>query len=299
MSNLSRGSSSLDVQGRSLVRNHKSSRTIFEIVMTLISTVCVIVTLIPLFAVLFYVFVKGSARLNLDLFTKLPPAPGQTMGGIASAILGTIQVVAIAALIAIPFGVLAAIFLSEFGGNSTTVRWIRFGTNVLAGVPSIIAGVFAYSLIVLKTGSFSVVAGAIALAVLMLPTIIRTTDEALQIVPQEIRWASVGVGASNYQTALQVVLPAALPAILTGVTLAVARAAGETAPLLFTVVYTNNWPRNPLSPTLPSLAYLVYEFARGFDKVLQEFAWAGSLVLVFLVLLTSMIARFATRQRQF
>ncbi len=299
MSNLSQGSSSSDFKVPSLVRNNKSSRAIFEIVMTTMATACIIITLIPLFAVLFYVLVKGSARLNLDLFTKLPPAPGQTTGGIASAILGTIQVVAIAALIAIPFGVLAAIFLSEFGGNSKTVRWIRFATNVLAGVPSIIAGVFAYSLIVLKTGSFSVVAGAIALAVLMLPTIIRTTDEALQIVPQDIRWASVGVGASNYQTALQVVLPAALPAILTGVTLAVARAAGETAPLLFTVVYTNNWPKGPLAPTLPSLAYLVYEFARGFDKVLQEFAWAASLVLVFLVLLTSVIARFATRQRQF
>lgn len=299
MSNLSYDSNSLEFKPPSLVRNNKSFRAIFEIVMTTISTACIIMTLIPLFAVLFYVLMKGSARLNWDLFTQLPPAPGQKTGGIASAILGTIQVVAMAALVAIPFGVLAAIFLSEFGGNSKTVRWIRFVTNVLAGVPSIIAGVFAYSLIVLKTGSFTVLAGSIALAVLMLPTIIRTTDEALQIVPQDIRWASVGVGASNYQTALQVVLPAALPAILTGVILAVARAAGETAPLLFTVVYTNNWPGGPLSQTLPSLAYLVYEFARGFDKVLQEFAWAGSLVLVLLVLLTSMIARFATRQRQF
>jgi phosphate transport system permease protein len=299
MSNLAKNPNSSESKSFSLVRNPRSSRDIFELLMTGIASACLVITLIPLVAVLFYIFLKGSARLNLDLFTKLPPAAGQTTGGIASAILGTIQVVSIATLMAVPFGILAAIFLSEFGGNGQVVRWIRFTTNVLSGVPSIIAGVFAYSFIVLKMGGFSVLAGAIALSVLMLPTIIRTADEALQIVPQEIRWASVGVGASNYQTVLQVVLPACLPAILTGVTLAVARAAGETAPLLFTVVYTNNWPGGIFSQTLPSLAYLVFEFARGFDKVLQEFAWAASLVIVFLVLLTSIIARFATRQKQF
>ncbi len=287
-----------DPKAQGLIRDRGRPREIFDIVMTGISGACIAITLIPLFAVLIYVLFKGAARLNLDLFTKLPPAAGQSTGGIASAILGTIMVVAIAALIAVPFGVLAAIFLAEFSSDQSA-KWIRFATNVLSGIPSIIAGVFAYSLIVLTFGQFSVMAGAIALAVLMLPTIVRTTDEALQIVPREIRWASVGVGASNYQTVLQVVLPAALPAILTGVTLAVARAAGETAPLLFTVVYTNNWPRGPFAPTLPSLAYLVYEFARGFDKTLQEFAWAGSLVLVLLVLITSILARWATRQSQF
>lgn len=287
-----------DPKAQGLIRDRSRPRDIFDIVMTGISGACIAITLIPLFAVLIYVLFKGAARLNLDLFTKLPPAAGQSSGGIASAILGTIMVVAIATLIAVPFGVLAAIFLAEFSSDKIA-KWIRFATNVMSGIPSIIAGVFAYSLIVLATGQFSVLAGAIALAVLMLPTIVRTTDEALQIVPREIRWASVGVGASNYQTVLQVVLPAALPAILTGVTLAVARAAGETAPLLFTVVYTNNWPRGPFAPTLPSLAYLVYEFARGFDKTLQEFAWAGSLVLVLLVLITSIIARWATRQSEF
>ncbi len=290
--------SSLDPKAQGLIRDRSRPRDIFDIVMTGISGACIGLTLIPLFAVLIYVLFKGVGRLNLDLFTKLPPTAGQTTGGIASAILGTIMVVAIAALIAVPFGVLAAIFLAEFSSEKSS-KWIRFATNVLSGIPSIIAGVFAYSLIVLATGQFSVLAGSIALAVLMLPTIVRTTDEALKIVPKDIRWASVGVGASNYQTVLQVVLPAALPAILTGVTLAIARAAGETAPLLFTVVYTNNWPRGPVAPTLPSLAYLVYEFARGFDKTLQEFAWAGSLVLVLLVLVTSIIARWATRQSEF
>ncbi|MDE5106211.1 MAG: ABC transporter permease subunit, partial [Trichodesmium sp. St17_bin3_1_1] len=146
---------------------------------------------------------------------------------------------------------------------------------------------------------FSVFAGGVALSVLMLPTIIKATDEALQIVPRDIRAASVGVGASNYQTVLQIVLPAALPGIITGITLSIARAAGETAPLLFTVVYSNNWPRGPLSPTLPSLAYLVYEFSRSFDLVLQEFAWAGSLILVLLVLITSILSRWATSKKEF
>jgi len=143
--------------------------------------------------------------------------------------------VGIASLIAVPFGVLAAVYLSEFS-KGQIARWVRFATNVLSGVPSIIAGVFAYGLFVVNMGGFSAIAGGAALAVLMLPTIVRTTDEALQIVPQDIRWASVGVGASNYQTVLQVVLPAAIPAILTGVTLAIARAAGETAPLIFTAL---------------------------------------------------------------
>lgn len=278
-----------------LEKNKSNPEVIFEMVMTGISGACIAITLVPLFAVLIYVLIKGGKRVNFDLFTQLPPAPGYETGGIANAILGTIMVVAIASVIAIPFGVLAAVFLSEFS-EGKTARWIRFATNVLSGVPSIIAGVFAFSLIVLTTG-FSAFAGGVALSVLMLPTIVRTTDEALQIVPQDIRWASVGVGASNYQTVLFVVLPAALPAIITGVTLAIARAAGETAPLLFTVIYTDRWPRGPFAPTVPSLSYLVYEFARSPFKVLQEYAWAGSLVLVFLILLTSILARLATRKK--
>ncbi|MEB3278218.1 MAG: phosphate ABC transporter permease PstA [Lyngbya sp.] len=287
-----------DSGANALVRDRRRPREIFDIVMTGISGACIGLTLIPLFAVLIYVLIKGINRFNIALFTQLPPVAGQEVGGIASAIVGTIMAVAIATLIAVPFGVLAAIFISEFSGGKVA-QTLGFITNVLSGIPSIIAGVFAYSLIVLATGQFSVFAGAVALSVLMLPTIVRTTTEALQIIPQDIRAASVGIGASNYQTVLQIVLPAAIPAILTGVTLAIARAAGETAPLLFTVVYTNNWPRGPFAPTLPSLAYLVYEFARGFDKTLQEFAWAGSLVLVLLVLATNILARWVTRKSSF
>jgi len=265
--------------------------------MTALAGACITITILPLFAVLLYVLGKGFARLNLDLFTKLPPAAGLTGGGIANAIIGTLVVVGIASAIAVPIGVLAAVYLSEFSDRKTA-RWIRFATNVLSGVPSIIAGVFVYSLIVLTTGTFSALAGGIALSLLMLPMIVRTTDEALQIIPQDIRWASVGVGASNYQTVLFIVLPAAVPAIITGVTLAVARAAGETAPLIFTALNSNFWPRGLMAPT-PSLSVLVYNFATSFDAKLQELAWAASLVLVFLVLLTSVLFRWATRKKMY
>lgn len=277
------------------LKKSSNPRSLVGILLTGLAGVCLTLTLLPLFAVLFYVGIQGFSRLNLDLLTKLPPPPGLSGGGIANAILGTFMTVGIGALISIPFGVLAAVFLSEFSGPKTA-QWIRFATNVLSGVPSIISGIFAYAIIVVTTGTFSAVAGGIALAVLMLPTITRTTDEALQIVPQDIRWASVGVGASNYQTVLRVVLPAALPAILTGVTLAVARAAGETAPLIFTALNSPFWPKGLWNPT-PSLSVLVYNFAMVPYQPLKELAWAASLILVLLVLLTSVISRWVTRQK--
>ena len=271
--------------------------------MTFLSGLCLVLTLIPLFLVLFFVIVQGFSRLNLDLLTKLPPPPGLSGGGIANAIIGTVVVVGIATAIAVPVGVLAAVYLSEFSGENQIARWVRFASNVLSGVPSIIAGIFAYGLLVASgVVGFSAIAGGLALAVLMLPTIIRTTDEALQIVPQDIRWAALGVGAYNYQTVLKVVLPAAVPAILTGVTLAIARAAGETAPLIFTALYSNFWPKvspQGLSEPIATLSVLVYNFAIVPFKPQQELAWAGSLILVLLVLTTSILARWATRQKTY
>lgn len=262
--------------------------------MTILAGACLVITLLPLFAVLIYVISQGIDRLDLNLFTKLPPPPGLKGGGVGNAIIGTLITVGIGTLISLPFGVFAAVYLSEFSSGKMA-RWIRFATNVLAGVPSIIAGIFAYGIIVVTTGKFSAFAGGIALAVLMLPTIVRTTDEALQIVPQDVRWASVGVGASNYQTVLKVVLPAATPAIITGVTLAIARAAGETAPLIFTALNSSFWPRGIWNPT-PTLSVLIYNFSTVPFKPLQELAWAASLILVFLILLTSVLARWATRK---
>jgi phosphate transport system permease protein len=294
MSNYLQDQNSAGFPAGSMTRSYSSLRSLFGIVMTILAGACLLIALIPLFAVIIYVLSQGISRLNLDLFTKLPPPPGLKGGGIANAIIGTLMTVGIGTLISVPFGVLAAVYLSEFS-KGQTARWIRFATNVLAGVPSIIAGIFAYGVIVVTMGGFSAVAGGIALAVLMLPTIVRTTDEALQIVPQDIRWASVGLGASNYQTVLQVILPAAIPAILTGVTLAIARAAGETAPLIFTALNSPFWPRGIWQPT-PSLSVLVYNFATVPFKPQQELAWAASLILVIMILLTSILARWATRK---
>lgn len=283
------------VTAQALARSQSSPSAIFNTVMTGLAGACLAIALIPLFAVLIYVLIRGFNRLNLDLFTQLPPAAGLTGGGIANAIVGTLILVGIGAAVSVPFGVLAAVYLAEFS-NATTARWIRFATNVLSGVPSIISGVFAYGILVVTTKEFSAVAGGVALSVLMLPTIVRTTDEALQIVPRDMRWASVGLGASDYTTVLRMVLPAALPAIITGVTLAVARAAGETAPLIFTALFSFFMPSGLFEPT-PSLAVLVYNFAIVPFQAQNELAWAASLILVFIVLLTSVLARWATRSK--
>jgi phosphate transport system permease protein len=285
---------------RSLTRSPLSSRTLFNTVMTVLAFICGILALIPLLAVLYYVIIRGFSSLNLNIFTELPPAPFGKNGGFGNAILGTLLMVSIAAIISIPFGVLAAIYLTEFSSQKVA-RWIRFATSVLSGVPSIIAGVFAYGIVVLSLvklnlGSYSALGGGFALAILMLPIIVRTTDEALQLVPQDLRQASVGLGATNFQTVSQVVLPAALPAIVTGSTLAIARAAGETAPLIFTALFSSFWPDSILKPTA-SLAVLVYNFATSPYQSWQSLAWAASLILLLMVLTTSIIARWVTRKK--
>ncbi|ABA22094.1 phosphate ABC transporter membrane protein 2, PhoT family [Trichormus variabilis ATCC 29413] len=289
-----------DFPERSLTRAPMSGRTLFNTMMTGVAFLCGALALLPLLAVLSYVIIKGFSSLNLSIFTELPPAPLRQGGGFGNAILGTLLMVGIGALISIPLGVIAAIYLTEFSSGKLA-RWIRFATNVLSGVPSIIAGVFAYGIIVLtlvklNLGSYSAIGGGFALAILMLPIIVRTTDEALQLVSQDLRQASVGLGATNFQTVTQVVLPAALPAIVTGSTLAIARAAGETAPLLFTALFSPFWPNSLFKPTA-SLAVLVYNFAISPFKNWQSLAWAASLILVLMVLITSIIARWATRQK--
>ncbi|MHC5670625.1 phosphate ABC transporter permease PstA [Nostoc sp.] len=285
---------------RSLTRSPTSGRTLFNTVMTVIAFTCGVLALLPLLAVLSYVIIKGFSSLNLAVFVELPPKALQKGGGFGNAILGTLLMVGIAALISIPFGVLGAIYITEFS-SANVARGVRFAANVLSGVPSIIAGVFAYGIVVLtlvklNLGSYSALGGGFALAILMLPIILRTTDEALQLVSQDLRQASAGLGATNFQTVSQVVLPAALPAIVTGATLAIARASGETAPLLFTALFSNFWPDSLFQPTA-SLAVLVYKYAISPFKNWQSLAWAASLILVFMVLITSIIARWATRQK--
>lgn len=284
----------------SLKRNPTSPRTLFGLIMSGIAGLFTILAIVPLVIILAYLLGKGIAALRPGIFTELPPPPLVPGGGFGNAIVGTIIMVGIGMLISVPVGIMAAIYLSEFS-KGKLADWIRFFTNVLSGVPSIIIGVFAYGVIVLTTRSYSAWAGGFALAILMLPIIVRTTDEALKLVPQEVRQAAIGVGANDYQTVLQVVLPAAIPAIITGVTLAVARAAGETAPLLFTALFTQYWPNwnNLLFEPTASLAVLVYNFAIVPFQNQQELAWAAAFILVLLVLLTSIISRVATARRTY
>ena len=281
---------------RKSLMDRPSGQSYFGMFWTAIAGLFTVMALVPLILVLAYVLFRGFSRLDVAAFTELPPTPlGDESGGFANALLGTLVMVGIGALVSVPFGVLAAIYLSEFS-RGTVPRWIRFATNVLSGVPSILMGVFIYGLFVITTGSYSAVAGGFALGVLMLPIIVRTTDESLQIVPKQVRWAALGMGASKFQTVWRVVLPAALPAIATGLTLAVARAAGETAPLIFTALFSQYWIDELWQPTA-SLSVLVYNFATVPYEGQQRLAWAGALILVGIVLLTSILSRWATRKQ--
>jgi phosphate transport system permease protein len=283
-------------KAREAIADRPAGQSYFGMFWTAVSGLFTLMALTPLILVLVYVLIQGFSRLDLAALTELPPAPlAAEAGGFANAILGTLIMVGIGALVSVPFGVLAAIYLAEFSYGQAP-RWIRFATNVLSGVPSILMGVFIYGLFVLTTGSYSAVAGGFALGVLMLPIIVRTTDESLQIVPKEVRWAAVGMGASKFQTVARVVLPAALPAIATGLTLAVARAAGETAPLIFTALFSYYWIDGLWQPTA-SLSVLVYNFATVPYEDQQRLAWAAALILVALVLLTSILSRWATRKQ--
>jgi phosphate transport system permease protein len=280
-----------------LKKSATSPRTLFSSVMTWLAFACAGLALIPLFAVSAYVLINGFSRLRPSVFWELPPAPGLAGGGFGNALVGTILTVGLAALFSIPFGVIGAIYLSEFGRDTQLAEWISFFTNVLSGVPSIVVGAFAYATVVLTTGTFSAVAGGVALAVLMLPTIVRTATEALESVPRDYRQAAVGLGATRVQTTMKVVLPAAVPAILTGVMLAVARAAGETAPVLFTASFSRYWNTTLLQPTA-TMSRLVFDFATSPFKSQQELAWAGSLVLVALVLITSVLSRLIVNRKR-
>jgi phosphate transport system permease protein len=276
-------------------------RTAFSIILTWIVGLMTIAALVPLFAVLWMLIWRGGKKLSTALFTQLPPAPLEQGGGFGNAILGTVIMVAIATLITVPLGVLTGVFLAQAPRDSKLAAGVRFSAKVLTGFPSILAGVFAYGAIVLATGGYSALAGAIALSILMLPTIILTSESAISMVPAKMKEASIGMGATSAQTALMVLLPTAAPGILTGVMLAIARAAGETAPLLFTALFSNYWITsgghfNLMQPTA-SLAVLIYNFSGMPFKNQVELAWAAALVLVALVLITNLIGQSFSRQQ--
>ena len=247
--------------------------------------------------VLGYVATQGFKGLNLELFTQLPRPAGVEGGGLKSAILGTLELVAIAGAIGIPVGLLAGVFVSEFNRNRLGPV-VRFCADVLNGIPSVVIGLFAYAAFVLPFGHFSAWAGGAALAVMMVPIVARTTEEIVKLVPQSYREAAAGLGATKVQTILTVVIPAAKNGIVSGVMLAVARVAGETAPLIFTAFGSDQLATNPNQP-VSSLTMKIYQYAGSpYDDWVRQ-AWAGALVLLLIVLLFSVIARIATRPAQY
>jgi phosphate transport system permease protein len=284
-----------------LERSPFERRALTSLLLTIGVWTAAVIAGIPLVSVLWMLIVRGGSRLSLSLFTELPPAGFEMGGGFGNAIVGTVVMVGIAAIISIPVGVLSAVFLAEMGPNSRLAQAARFATKTLTGLPSILAGVFAYAVVVLLTGTYSAPAGGLALAVLMLPTVVLTAEEAIRAVPRITRDAAFGMGCTRTQVVWKVLLPTATPGILTGVMLAVARAAGETAPLLFTALFSSYWLFEGGQPRLmqptASLAVLIYNFAGMPFENQIELAWAASLVLVLMVLVINVTSRLIGRRR--
>ncbi|MBD2676560.1 MULTISPECIES: phosphate ABC transporter permease PstA [Nostoc] len=266
-------------------------RVIFTYLMNAIAFGFTIIVLIPLLSILWEIFIRGISGIKGEVFVK-----SVIDNGFGNAILGTITMVAIGAFLSIPTGVMTGIFLAEFGENPIA-NIVRFITSILTGVPSIVVGIFAYGIIVLTTKGFSAIAGGFALAVIMLPVIILTTEESLKLIPTSQRLASAALGGTRFQTTFRIVVTAAIPGITTGVLLAVARAAGETAPLLFTALFSLDWSEGLLSPTA-SLPVLIFNLYNDPDPEKNQLVWTTSIILLGLILCVSIISRVVISQRK-
>ncbi|NJM73715.1 MAG: phosphate ABC transporter permease PstA [Scytonema sp. RU_4_4] len=266
-------------------------RLIFNYGMTVIAFLFSALALIPLLSLLWEIIGRGMTSIKPSMFVT-----SVIYDGFGNAIVGTLEMVAIAALFSVPTGVMTGIFLSEIGKGNRMGRSVRFVASILTGVPSIVVGVFAYAVIVLITKQFSAIAGGFALSILMLPVIVLTTEEALKLIPTSVRLGSAALGGTRFQTTFRVVVTAAIPAITTGVLLAVARAAGETAPLIFTALFSLDWSSNLLGPTA-SLSVLIFNLYNDPSPEKTALVWTASLVLVGIIMLISILSRVFTRRR--
>ena len=295
---LSTDSASGLFQRRSLNLNPSLGRNRINRLLTLISASFSVIAILPLVLVLAYVLLQGGRLISLSLFTQLPPIPGMDGGGIGNAVIGTIIVTLIATVITLPVGIGGGVYLSEYAGTGWFGQLVSFSNDVIAGVPSIISGVFVYGAIVATRlffgQSYTALAGGVALSVLMLPTVIKTTNEGLKLVSNDLRLGAYGVGASRFVTITRIVIPAALTPICTGVVLAIARAAGETAPLIFTALFSPFWPDGLLQP-ISTMSVLIFNFAIMPYPPQNELAWAASFVLVVMILAANLISRWITR----
>lgn len=249
-----------------------------------------------LFFILGYITYHGISALDWDFFTKLPKPVGETGGGMANAIVGTVKLLALASLIGVPIGFLGGVYLSEYGRKNTTGFLIRYAADLLNGIPSIVMGIFAYTIVVLPMGHFSTVAGGVALGIMMIPIAVRSSEEFLKLVPDSVREAGLALGLPEWKVISFIVIPTALRGIVTGVMLDLARVAGETAPLLFTAFSNRFWSRGWLEPTA-SLPVMVYTYAIAPYEDWHRQAWAAGLVLLMLVLAANLLSRLILHHR--
>lgn len=271
-----------------------NKRRTINLIMTSLTAICAIVAVGILLIILSYIALRGVTSINLEFLTDTPKPVGEG-GGIGNAILGTLIMVGLGALMGMPLGIAAGVYLAEFG-NSRFASFARFITDTLTGVPSIVVGIFIYTLIVLPMGHASAFAGSLALALIILPIVARTTEEMIRLVPQNLREGALALGAPQWRVTMNVVLPAAASGIATGAMLAVARVCGETAPLLFTALgsrFYNHYLDQPMA----SLTVQIYNYAIGPYDVEHKMAWAATLVLMTIILLTNITVRYLTRKK--
>ena len=274
-------------------RRRNYYRKIKNQVMVGVTIGATVLALIPLFLVLGYLIGKGASSVNWNFFTKEPAPVGQAGGGMANAIVGTFELVALAMAIGVPIGVGGGIYLAENSGRRLS-QTIRFAADIMMGIPSIVVGIFVYAVVVRPMGGFSTLAGSIALAIIMIPLVTRTTEEMILLVPHELREASLALGVPRWRTTLLVVARTAMSGIATGVILAISRVAGETAPLLFTAFGNRFWSTSLVQP-VASLTVQVYTYAISPFADWQRQAWAGALVLTLIVLTLELGVRWVTR----
>ena len=263
--------------------------------MTALMLAATAAVLIPLGLIFCHIMKMGFSSLNLDFFTQIPKPPGETGGGMANGMLGSLVMIAMASLIGLPVGIFGAIYLAEYGGGRTSTA-IRFAADVLSGTPSIITGMVAYTLLVVPLKGFSALAGAVALAMIMIPIVLRTTEEQLKMVPGSLREAALALGVPLWRTSLKVTLRSALSGVMTGILLAIARVAGETAPLLFTALGNQFWGKKLTEP-MAAIPLQIFNFAIAPYEDWHRLAWAGALVLVTVMFSLSITARYFGRSR--
>lgn len=278
--------------GAAIPMRHRRRRAVSAIILGLTGLAAVL-TVVPLVLILGYLVRAGAGALNADFFLHTPAPVGETGGGLANAMVGTLLLVVISALIGLPIAIGAGIFLAE-AGRSRLGDFVRFISDVMNGIPSIVTGIFVWATVVVVMGTFSALAGAIALAVMLIPMVSRTTEEMIRLVPREVRDGSLALGATRWRTTFGVILPAARSGIVTGVLVATARIAGETAPLLFTAFGSPFWSLR-LDEPIAALPLQIFQYAISPYDSWHRQAWAASLVLIGLVLATSLLARFLIR----